>query len=313
MKQKLLLIILPLLLFTTTMFAQWVNYCANETPDLFSTPFSTSNLGGTYSTTANGGIMNVTTGDGVDNATGNAMWRQNFSAADPMTVVIRAKVNPDAVRNLAFSIDIDLDPERFEVQIRKYGDGDWRYNISQGYPGSGDAQNAALGINPENEWHIYRFTKTGGAGATCSLYIDENPTPIYTNTTSATGRTNTYFRFGDGWGSGTINSDFDWVIWDNTGAYSPTDQALPAFDSSCALLSTNDFKSPVSANIKAVGNRIYVSNVKTSTEVNIYSITGDLIKSLKTNTDTDFSFRTGLYIATVKTDEGQKAVKLLTY
>jgi hypothetical protein len=79
------------------------------------------------------------------------------------------------------------------------------------------------------------------------------------------------------------------------------------------VLSVNDFSSQVSTNIKAVGNRIYVSNVKTSTEVNIYNITGALVKSLKTNTDIDFSFRTGLYIATVKTEEGQKAVKLLTY
>ena len=49
-----------------------------------------------------------------------------------------------------------------------------------------------------------------------------------------------------------------------------------------------------------------------NTEVNIYNITGALIKSFKTNIDTDFEFRTGLYIATVKTIEGKKAVKLLT-
>lgn len=82
---------------------------------------------------------------------------------------------------------------------------------------------------------------------------------------------------------------------------------------SSTLLSTDDFKSPVSSNIKAVGDRIYVSNVKTSTEVNIYSITGALVKSLKTNTDTDFSFKSGLWIASLKTSEGQKAVKLVTH
>lgn len=80
---------------------------------------------------------------------------------------------------------------------------------------------------------------------------------------------------------------------------------------SSTLLSTDGFKSPVSSNIKSVGNRIYISNVNTSTEVNIYSITGALVKSFKTNTNTNFSFKTGLWIATVKTDEGQKAVKLL--
>jgi len=82
---------------------------------------------------------------------------------------------------------------------------------------------------------------------------------------------------------------------------------------SSTLLGTNDFKSTVSTNIKSIGNRIYVSNVKTSTEVNIYSITGALVKSFKTNTDIDFNFKTGLWIASVKTVEGQKAVKLVTY
>jgi len=80
---------------------------------------------------------------------------------------------------------------------------------------------------------------------------------------------------------------------------------------STMLLGTDDFKSPVSTNLKSIGNRIYVSNVTTNTEINIYSITGALVKSFKTNEDTDFSFKTGLWIATAKTDEGQKVVKLL--
>lgn len=70
--------------------------------------------------------------------------------------------------------------------------------------------------------------------------------------------------------------------------------------------------SAVTSNVRAIGNRIYVSNVKSATEVNIYSITGALVKTIKTNEDTDFNFKTGIWIATVKTFEGAKAVKLLT-
>ncbi|WP_370479157.1 T9SS type A sorting domain-containing protein [Tamlana flava] len=77
-------------------------------------------------------------------------------------------------------------------------------------------------------------------------------------------------------------------------------------------LSLNKFAANVSTNVRAVGNRIYVSDVKLDTEINIYSMTGALVKSLKTSNDTDFSFKSGLYIATVKTAEGQKSVKLLT-
>lgn len=69
--------------------------------------------------------------------------------------------------------------------------------------------------------------------------------------------------------------------------------------------------SNVSSNVKAIGNRILVSEVKSTTEVKIYSITGALVKSFKTNTDVDFEFRSGIYIATLKTFEGTKAAKLL--
>ena len=94
------------------------------------------------------------------------------------------------------------------------------------------------------------------------------------------------------------------------------DVELPTIDASNSVGRSSlglDKASLVSTNIKSIGNRIYVSNVKTSTEVNIYTITGSLVKSFKTSTDTDFTFKSGIWIASLKTIEGQKAVKLLTY
>lgn len=72
-----------------------------------------------------------------------------------------------------------------------------------------------------------------------------------------------------------------------------------------------DNESAVSTVVNAKGNRIHVSDVKTNTTLEIYSITGALVKSLKTKTDIDFSFKPGLWIGVVKTDEGVKSVKLL--
>ncbi|WMI65160.1 T9SS type A sorting domain-containing protein [Aestuariibaculum sp. YM273] len=69
--------------------------------------------------------------------------------------------------------------------------------------------------------------------------------------------------------------------------------------------------SEVMTSVRAIGNNIHVSNVQSPTEVKIYSLTGALVKSFKTNEDVSFSFRSGIYIATVKTFEGAKAVKLL--
>ena len=79
------------------------------------------------------------------------------------------------------------------------------------------------------------------------------------------------------------------------------------------LLSNNDVASLVSTNLKAIGNRIYVSNVKSSTDIKIYSITGALVKSLSTNNNMEFDFKSGLYIATIETFEGKKSVKILTH
>lgn len=92
------------------------------------------------------------------------------------------------------------------------------------------------------------------------------------------------------------------------------DVNLPTIDASNAIgrvtASVNN-ANLVSTNIKAIGKRVYISNVKSNTEVKIYAITGALVKEFKTNKNTDFEFNSGLYIATVKTSEGQKSVKLL--
>ncbi|MCK7589072.1 T9SS type A sorting domain-containing protein [Subsaxibacter sp. CAU 1640] len=80
---------------------------------------------------------------------------------------------------------------------------------------------------------------------------------------------------------------------------------------SSTLLGTNDLVEGVSTNVKAIGDTVYVSNVRSNSEISIYALTGALVKTVNTNTDTSFSLNTGFYIATIKTNEGQKSVKLL--
>lgn len=79
------------------------------------------------------------------------------------------------------------------------------------------------------------------------------------------------------------------------------------------VLSTDSFASAVKTKLKAYNNRVYVSNVTSPTEINIYSITGALVKTIKTSNNTDFEMKTGLWIAKIKTDKGEKSVKLLTH
>ena len=76
-------------------------------------------------------------------------------------------------------------------------------------------------------------------------------------------------------------------------------------------LSVNDYNLSAETSVKAINDRIFISNVSSNTEVNIYSITGALVQSIKTNEDTDFKFNSGFYIATIKNSQGQKSIKLL--
>ena len=105
------------------------------------------------------------------------------------------------------------------------------------------------------------------------------------------------------------------TIWRNA-AYKLTGLSVPT-----SLVANPDFtlglekldeSSSITTNVRGIGNRIYISDVKSTTQVNIYSITGALVHSVKTNNDLDFTFKTGIWIATIKNDEGYKSVKLMT-
>ncbi|MEL0456479.1 T9SS type A sorting domain-containing protein [Flavobacteriaceae bacterium SZ-1-7] len=114
-------------------------------------------------------------------------------------------------------------------------------------------------------------------------------------------------------GDGANISSEALTIWRNA-AYHLTGMISPStlYVNPDYLSVGDELSSSISTDVKAVGNRIYVSNVTSATQVNIYSITGALVKSIKTNEDTDFSFRSGLWIATIKTAEGSKSVKFIT-
>lgn len=80
---------------------------------------------------------------------------------------------------------------------------------------------------------------------------------------------------------------------------------------SSTLLSTSDLDLSNKTNVRAANDRIYISNVSSKTEVSIYSITGALVKTINTDSDLDFRFNSGLYIARVSNAEGVKSIKLL--
>jgi len=76
-------------------------------------------------------------------------------------------------------------------------------------------------------------------------------------------------------------------------------------------LGVNDFDQ-IATKVHSFKNQVFVSNVLTATEVKVYNVLGALVKSFTTSSDTDFQLnQTGLFIVNVKTDEGEKSVKVL--
>lgn len=206
---------------TTSAVSQgaWTIYEANELPNNFTSPFNASQQSGSFTNTviadndkAGNSLLHMQTTANTD----NDQWRQPVAAgSQQLTLVVRAK-GIDAAANLVFDMDLDFGGYRWQTRILSNGN----YGVANGTATSGSG---SLGVDPL-QWNIYRFVKNGNQAA---LYVNENPVPVYT-ATAATAGTNSYFRFGDGWGSGYINSYIDWMAWDVTGAYSPSEEGLPS-------------------------------------------------------------------------------------
>lgn len=77
-------------------------------------------------------------------------------------------------------------------------------------------------------------------------------------------------------------------------------------------LSVNTFNPESSVKVFAYHNTIYVSNVTDSTKIQVYSITGSLVKLIETNSDTNFMMNNGFWIVVVNATDGLKSVKVIT-
>ncbi|NHN25817.1 T9SS type A sorting domain-containing protein [Flavobacterium jejuense] len=76
-------------------------------------------------------------------------------------------------------------------------------------------------------------------------------------------------------------------------------------------LDSDAFKNGLSVNVYGADNQIHLSNITSETKVNVYSLTGQLIKSLNTSIDTNFELTKGFYIINMESNEGKKSVKII--
>lgn len=76
-------------------------------------------------------------------------------------------------------------------------------------------------------------------------------------------------------------------------------------------LATDNFQQDATVKVIAASKQVNISNVSSTTEVKVYSMTGALVKSIKIDADTTFELlNSGLYVVNVTNAEGQKSVKV---
>lgn len=78
-----------------------------------------------------------------------------------------------------------------------------------------------------------------------------------------------------------------------------------------STLGTKKFNTADVASVYTNANQVFVSNLKSETQVNVYSITGALVQSAKTASDVSFNLQSGVYIVKAQSAEGVKSVKVV--
>lgn len=91
------------------------------------------------------------------------------------------------------------------------------------------------------------------------------------------------------------------------------DNSIQKLQATEVTLAANNVKTGIKANTFSSGNRIYVSNLESkNTNINVYSANGSLVSSLRSSVDTNFEINgKGLYIVNLKSEAGEKSVKVL--
>lgn len=200
----------------------WKVFQGDVMPDQSPLGFTTMNTKGEPAVTtiiddaevAGNKLMQITSPVGPDN---KLCWGINLDDLDPEvggTIAFRVKASELAPEAMILDIEIRDGVNR----DRLVGKGDGTIKL--------DKSGTSAEFDP-NTWHVFRITYLEKDGAMdINVYIDENSTPLFSGQSTEANDTK-LFRLGDGSGNDYASSIYDWVVWNNTGAFGP-DVALPA-------------------------------------------------------------------------------------
>jgi hypothetical protein len=184
--------------------------------------------------------------------------------------------------------------QRFQMNGAGYPSGPFQAMPTQRY----------LFIDVSGPCTVKVWFKTGSNGSIRTLYVSDGTSAVGSETTN----------------SGS-NADLAILTANYTGA---AGRLYIYGDASCNLykasvvgatvnttLANDTFQSESLVNVYTNGNQISVTNIISESKIEVYNMTGSLVKSLNTLSDTNFQLETsGFYVVSVKSAEGQKTVKV---
>lgn len=76
-------------------------------------------------------------------------------------------------------------------------------------------------------------------------------------------------------------------------------------------LANKSFQKLSDVTVFAKDNKIFLSNLKSKTQVNVYNVLGALVKTAQVDADTSLDIDSGVYIVNAKSADGEKSVKVI--
>ena len=231
MKNRILLILLMVMSFAMLQAQSWQIYDASKLPsetggdDLDLTKLSQDAPGANFVEVImddpdipGNKLLRYVQSD--DDAT--KMYRHDLKNSDGSTWTGDKLTLVARIKGLDNWQELGLD-RTFDLQYRTSNSG-FRDELRIFYEGDVELEKSsntvASGLD-FTQWHIFRIVYEG---ATSTIYIDENPEPFMTGT-STSSTSDLYIKIGDGSGD-KIGGLVDWVALDVTGGYSPEQSPL---------------------------------------------------------------------------------------
>ncbi|WP_379964325.1 T9SS type A sorting domain-containing protein [Epilithonimonas sp. UC225_85] len=160
----------------------------------------------------------------------------------------------------------------------------------------------------------YLYFKTNGNTSITVWYKNggSGDRTLYIGTGTAILASKTYSNSTDG-----IIYTYDYV-GPATNVYIYGDQSLniykiTATNVGTTVLGVNDVKKDMKATVYSVGNKVFLANLDSkNTQVNVFNANGSLVKAMTASADANFELNNkGLYIVNLKSEAGEKSVKVL--